>query len=101
MKQIKRSSFSSLLVKVLIYILALLFLIPVVLTIMKSIQSGARITLAGYGELLLNCFPFYRLFWNSVIYAVCITFGTVIISVPAAFAFRFAKFRFKKILYVF
>ena len=101
MKQIKRSSLSGFLFKVLIYILALIFLIPVVLTVMKSIQSDNRITLAGYGELLLNCFPFYGLFWNSVIYAVCITFGTVIISIPAAFAFRFAQFRWKKILYVF
>lgn len=101
MKHSKRSSFSSFLVKGLIYILALMFLVPVILTGVKSIQSDQSITLSGYGELLLNCFPFYRMFWNSVIYAICITFGAILISVPAAFAFRFAKFPCKKILYVF
>lgn len=75
------------------------FLVPVVLTVLQSLHTEDRAALAGYKELLLNCFPFYEMFWNSVLYAVVITAGAVLISIPAAFAFRFARFRGKRLLY--
>ena len=81
-------------------IAAVFFLVPVVLTVLQSLYAGGRVSLSGYRELLLNCFPFYKMFWNSVLYAAAITAGAVLISVPAAFAFRFARFRGKRLLYV-
>jgi len=79
---------------------AIVFLVPVVLTVLRSLYMGGSVSLAGYRELLLNCFPFYKMFWNSVLYAVTITAGAVLIAVPAAFAFCFAKFPGKRFVYV-
>ncbi|MBR6537066.1 MAG: carbohydrate ABC transporter permease [Lachnospiraceae bacterium] len=78
----------------------LVFLIPVVLTVIGSFLIGGRLSVAGYRELFFDCFPFYRMFWNSVLYSVGITIGAIVIAVPAAFAFKFAKFPGKNALYV-
>lgn len=79
---------------------AVFFLIPVGMTFARSFRVSGRFSLEGYQELLFNCFPFYRLFWNSVIYSTLITAGCVLLSVLAAFAFHFAHFPGKKALYV-
>ncbi len=76
------------------------FLVPVVLTVIGSFLIGGRLSVAGYRELFFDCFPFYRMFWNSVLYSVGITIGAIVIAVPAAFAFKFAKFPGKNALYV-
>lgn len=78
----------------------ILFLVPVMLTVIGSFLLGGRLSLHGYRELFFDCFPFYRMFWNSVLYSVSITIGAVLIAVPAAFAFRFAIFPGKNVLYV-
>lgn len=78
----------------------IIFVIPVVLTVIGSFLLERRVTADGYKELFMNCFPFYRMFWNSVLYAVSITAGTILLSVPAAYAFKFAKFPGKSVLYV-
>lgn len=80
--------------------LALFFLIPVGATIFRSFHVSGYFSLAGYQELFFNCFPFYRLFWNSVIYSTLITAGCVLISILAAFAFHFMHFPGKKALYI-
>lgn len=80
-------------------IAAVLFFVPVALTLLQSIRTDGHLSLAGYRELFFNCFPFYRLFWNSVIYSVIITAGVVSVSVLAAFAFHFAHFPGKNVLY--
>jgi len=87
-------------IKATVFLLAVVFLIPVVLTALASFRNGNQISLKGYQQLFFNCFPFYRLFWNSVFYSVIITIGTVLISVPAAFAFKFASFKGKGVLFV-
>lgn len=78
----------------------IVFLVPVVLTIIGSFLIGGTVSVTGYRELFFDCFPFYRMFWNSVLYSVGITIGAIVIAVPAAFAFKFAKFPGKNALYV-
>lgn len=78
----------------------IVFLVPVVLTVTGSFLIERNVSVAGYRELFLNCFPFYRMFWNSVLYAVSVTVGSILISVPAAYAFKFARFPGKRVLYV-
>lgn len=78
----------------------IVFLVPVVLTVTGSFLIEQNVSVAGYRELFLNCFPFYRMFWNSVLYAVSVTVGSILISVPAAYAFKFARFPGKRVLYV-
>ena len=78
----------------------IVFLVPVVLTVIGSFLIGGRVSVDGYRELFFDCFPFYRMFWNSVLYSVGITIGAIVIAVPAAFAFKFARFPGKNALYV-
>lgn len=78
----------------------IVFLVPVLLTVVGSFLIGGKVCAAGYGELFLNCFPFYRMFWNSVLYSIGITIGAIVIAVPAAYAFKFARFPGKSALYV-
>ena len=78
----------------------IVFLVPVVLTVTGSFLIDRNVSVAGYRELFLNCFPFYRMFWNSVLYAVSVTVGSILISVPAAYTFKFASFPGKRVLYV-
>lgn len=77
-----------------------IFITPVLLTIYQSFLSDNGITVKGYMELFFNCFPFYRFFWNSSFYTVVIAIGTLLVSVPAAFAFRFAQFPGKKLFFI-
>lgn len=79
----------------------ILFVTPVVLTIISSFRLEGTLSLQGYRELFFDCFPFYQMFWNSVLYSVSITVGAIVIAVPAAFAFRFAIFPGKNALFVF
>ena len=90
----------SLTLRVIVFLMAVAFLIPVILTVLKSLIHDESLSLSQYNQLLFNCFPFYSMFWNSVIYSTLITGGLLIISIPAAFAFKFADFRGKKVLYV-
>ena len=78
----------------------IIFLVPVVLTVVMSFLSDGELSAEGYRVLFFDCFPFYRMFWNSVLYAFSITLGAIVVAVPAAFAFRFAQFRGKQALYV-
>ncbi|WOO36614.1 carbohydrate ABC transporter permease [Anaerocolumna sp. AGMB13020] len=83
-----------------LYLIAVLFMLPVLLTVLKSVRYKDGFSLQGYYELFFNCFPFYRMFWNSVFYSALITAGTLLISLPAAFAFKFARFRGKNLIFV-
>ncbi len=78
----------------------IVFLVPVVLTVVASFLLDEKLSVEGYRILLFDCFPFYRMFWNSVLYAFSITLGAIVVAVPAAFAFRFAHFPGKQALYV-
>ena len=78
----------------------ILFLIPVILTVIGSFLLKGELSFRSYLILFRECFPFYRMFWNSVLYSVSITVGTILIAIPAAYAFKFARFRGKNVLYV-
>lgn len=65
--------------------LALLFLFPVVETFFLSFYSSGGFTLKAWRELFFDCFIFYPMFWNSVLYSSVITAGSLFIIVPGAF----------------
>ncbi|MBQ8800080.1 MAG: carbohydrate ABC transporter permease [Lachnospiraceae bacterium] len=94
---------------------ALLFLLPILLTVLHSFTTqsvdaeGFRLTgllpsgfsLAGYYDLLIEHSYVLRNFWNSVFYAVTITCFNIVVSVPAAYAFSQARFKGKDLLFFF
>ncbi len=84
-------------IAVIFFLLSVVFIMPVIATIMLSFGSGFQ----GYLDLLFDCFVFYPMFWNSVIYAVVITIVQLVIIIPCAFGFSQAKFKGKGVLYTF
>ncbi len=78
-------------------LLAVVFVLPVTATILLSFSSGFQ----GYIDLLFDCFVFYPMFWNSVIYAAVITIVQLLVIIPCAFGFSQAKFRGKGVLFTF
>lgn len=82
---------------ILIIVLSALFIIPISAAVVLSFGTGFQ----GYVDLLFNCFIFYPMFWNSVIYALVITAVQLVIIIPCAFGFSQAKFRGKSALFVF
>lgn len=95
-----KGSIGLILWKLLVLVVAVLFLVPVVLTVYRSFVMDGSVSLQGYGDLLFDCFIFYRLFWNSVFYGLVITLVQLLVIVPAAFAFHFASFRGKQLLFL-
>jgi multiple sugar transport system permease protein len=88
--------------KVIIVLTSAVFFLPVIMTAVMSFTDGnMRSTLQNYADLLFNCFIFYPMFWNSVLYAVIITAAQLLVIVPCAFGFTQAKFRGKSALFVF
>ena len=85
---------------IIVFILAaLLFAAPVVMTVCGSFDSGEGLTFQNYADLLFDCFVFYPMFWNSVLYADVITTVQLVVIIPCAFGFSQAKFRGKSILF--
>lgn len=73
--------------------IALLFLLPVVMTVWKSFQYGnSEFTLWQYVELLITNHTVLRYFWNSVLYATAITVVCLLVSFPLGFLFAKVKF---------
>lgn len=85
------------LIAVIFSLLAVFFILPVTATILLSFENG----LQGYINLLFDCFVFYPMFWNSVIYATVITVVQLLIIIPCAFGFSQAKFKCKGVLFTF
>lgn len=84
-----------------VILLAAVFLMPALAAILLSFYAEGKISLNGYDELFFSCMIFYKMFWNSVWYAGCITVVQMVVILPAAFAFTYAKFRGKEILFFF
>ena len=94
---------------------AVLFLLPVVLTVLHSFAVQKvepdlfyleslfpkKFDLTGYYDLLVEDSQVLRNFWNSVLYALVITVLNILVSVPAAYSFSQAKFRWKEALFFF
>lgn len=55
-------------------------------------------TLSSYKEFMLYADQYYRMFWNSCLYAVVTVFGQLVIAAPAAFFLARYKFRGKQII---
>lgn len=96
-------------------LMAIIFMYPVVLTLVNSFTAQPQILdiksrtdiwpdgfhISGYYSLLLENQWFLRGFWNSIFYAIVITGLNIMVSVPAAYAFKEARFRGKYHLYFF
>ncbi len=85
----------------LLLLLAAVFFLPTLATLLLSFFPGNAMSFAGYDELFFDCFQFYTMFWNSVTYAYIITALQLVVILPAAFAFSFAHFRGKELLFFF
>ncbi|MCL2030261.1 MAG: carbohydrate ABC transporter permease [Oscillospiraceae bacterium] len=71
----------------------LVFITPVLLTLLLSLRfEGGFPTWRQYEELLITNYTFLRFFWNSMGYSLAITLLCVLISFPLGFLF--AKVRF-------
>ena len=86
---------------VVITVLAAVFILPSAATAALSFTANGGFSLQGYADLLFDCFVFYPMFWNSVLYAAAITAAQLVISIPCAFGFHKAQFRGKSALFVF
>ena len=86
---------------VIFLILGLLFLLPVAATVLFSFLPKGELSLQGYSDLLFDCFVFYPMFWNSVLYALAITAAQLAVIIPCAFGFSQAKFKGRGVLFVF
>lgn len=84
-----------------VFLIAVVFAAPVVATVLLSFSSERSPSLQPYADLLFDCFVFYPMFWNSVIYAVVITIAQLVVIIPCAFGFSQAKFKGKSALFVF
>lgn len=82
-------------------LLAAVFILPVIATVLLSFSVDGSISLQGYADLLFDCFVFYPQFWNSVIYAAVITIVQLVVIIPCAFGFSQAKFKGKGAMFVF
>lgn len=89
------------LLRLALVLLAAVFFLPTLATILLSFYPGGAVSLSGYDDLFFDCFQFYTMFWNSVLYAYVITALQLVVILPAAFAFSFAKFRGKEALFFF
>lgn len=89
------------LIGVIFLLLGLLFLLPVAATVLFSFLPKGELSLQGYSDLFFDCFVFYPMFWNSVLYALAITAVQLAVIIPCAFGFSQAKFKGKGALFVF
>ena len=86
---------------VLLALIGAVFLLPVILTVIMSFRGEKGFSLQGYWDLLFDCFVFYPMFWNSIIYSAVITAVQLIVIIPCAFGFSQGKFKGKNGLFVF
>lgn len=89
------------LIGIIFALLSAVFVLPVLATVFLSFYSEGTLTLQEYNDLLFDCFVFYPMFWNSVLYAAAITLAQLIVIIPCAFGFSQAKFKGKGVLFVF
>ncbi len=82
-------------------VLALVFVLPIAATAALSFTVDGTPSIQGYVDLLFDCFVFYPMFWNSMLYAAAITIIQLVVIIPCAFGFSQAKFKGKGALFVF
>lgn len=85
---------------ILLSVAALLFLLPVGYTLMKSFRyEDSGLTLRQYLELLTTNYTVLRFFWNSMLYAMVITVVCIAVSFPIGFLFAKIRFRGSEVLF--
>ena len=78
----KNTRFLTALRLVILAALAVIFVMPVVSTAIKSLCFDGKIGLGQYWELFVTNFTYLDFFWNSVLYAASITAVSIAISLP-------------------
>lgn len=74
-------------------VLAVLYLFPVAMTAVKSLQyEGSMFTMRQYAEFFFTDYTAMRYFWNSVLYSSTITAVCLLVSFPLGFLFAKVKF---------
>lgn len=74
-------------------VLAILYLFPVAMTVVKSLQYGdSLLTLRQYAEFFFTDYTAMRYFWNAVLYSSVITAVCLLVSFPLGFLFAKVKF---------
>lgn len=86
--------------RMLFVMLAVLFVLPVGATVIRSFWAEGGLSLQGYWDLLFDCFVFYQMFWNSMLYATVSTLLQLVIVTLCAFGLTQARFRGKKLLFL-
>ena len=89
------------LIGIIFAVLSAVLLLPVAATVFLSFYSEGGLTLECYNDLLFDCFVFYPMFWNSVLYAAAITLIQLPVVILCAFGFTWAKFKGKGVLFIF
>ena len=109
----------SVLPRIPLFILAIIVLAPLLYTLANSFMSTGEIagyysatraytpfhvipdsfTLNGYYHALIRRPDFLISFWNSLLLALCIVAGQIVISSLAAYAFSFFDFRLRNLLF--
>lgn len=84
--------------RIIISIGAFIFALPVIFTVVLSFWNK-EVTLACWNSLFFDCFIFYPMFWNSIIYSVVITIVQLIVTIPCAFGMVMAKCKWKKVVF--
>lgn len=77
---------------------AIIFVLPIVLTVIQSGVVNSRLSLEAWKTLLFDCFIFYPMFWNSVLYSVAITVIQLCVVIPGAFGLMMIKGKIKEII---
>jgi len=87
--------------KLLYSVLSVIFLLPLLLTIIKSFTGENDLfSLGRYDDLLIGNQTFYRAFWNTTICTLVISLSVLIITIPAAFAVTRIKSRLIDVFFV-
>ena len=74
-------------------VLAALYLFPVAVTLVKSLQCGSTLpTLRQYADFFFRDYTAMRYFWNSVLYSLAVTAVCLLVSFPLGFLFAKVKF---------
>ncbi len=88
----KRPSIGLIVRTILLGIFAILFVIPVISTAVKSFSFEGKTGLSQYWELFVTNFTYLDFFWNSVLYATAITVVCIAVSLPLGFLFAKVNF---------
>jgi multiple sugar transport system permease protein len=105
----KRNAFRAVLVYTALLVIAWIWLFPIAWAVSGSLKREGEVTeprllpahprWSNYSE-VFSLMPFWRMFFNTVLYAVCVTAGQVFFCSLAGYAFARLQFRGRDTLFV-